>query len=51
LKNVQGSVTNELVPAADVHGKKKCGFAFRGGDVKPHSVEVYKLYIEGGGPA
>jgi hypothetical protein len=49
-KDVQSTVSNELVPATDVHRKKKSRFTLKCGEVKPNSIKVYELDIEGGGP-
>jgi len=48
FEDVQGTISNELIPTADVHRKKKNRFTLKCGEVKPNSIKVYELDIKRG---
>jgi hypothetical protein len=50
FEDVQGTISNELIPTADVHRKKKNRFTLKCGEVKPNSIKVYELDIKRGRP-
>lgn len=51
LENIQNTILQELVPAADAHREQEGGLAVRGGQMESDTIEIDELDIETGWPA